>query len=574
MSNETAAYLDFNTFERSLKPADRALLEKRHLLFSYPVRSENEFEMADYPVSQGLLMASCGQVGCQVDGEMSLIASTGISLPEQAKQGVTHIIIHPMISSIDDLPDLVAAYRQRYPDALIVLQNSDQHQHEKLIGGPLSDEISLELLNRLPEVDWVLRGFSEHALISLLLDLPTQAATGQNGRGENLSAFFTLDSLPQDFEADAQTSKNRSIRVQRSRGCLSGCTYCIEGQANKSIESERSWDGVPIENFIERLERLGEKGFFFINVIDSSFEDPGKRGLDDLRRFCSLLIERELKFSFKLHLRAENIVKLHPDDLTLMKKAGVDVIVSGLESGEQTELDYYRKIASTETNRQACIQLEEQNSFCNIFGHMMFAPMTTLDIYCEKIAFLHSINRCWDFLNMTNRLLVFWGTRIHQQIIEDGLAERQCVNPGWVDYRFRDTVVGQIDKRVNEMKKQHPEFLDLNNLIYDSMNLESRLLNPANAHYLDMAAERFDVFRERLNKRKSLLNDLYRDGFQKLADDPDGAFLEGHDISREAESQRQDIASLLKFADNLEEKPETLFLHTWLSSVNRFGVGD
>ncbi|MBC8445348.1 MAG: hypothetical protein H8D75_01785, partial [Rhodospirillaceae bacterium] len=551
-----------------------ALLEERHLLFSYPVRSENEFEMADYPVSQGLLMASCRKVGCQVDGEMALIGNAVVTLPEPARQGVTHVIIHPMISSIDDLPDLVAAYRRRYPGALIVLQNSDQHQHEKLIGGPLSDEISVELLKRMPQVDWVLRGFSEHTLISLLLDLPTQAARGKDGQGKHPSASFTLDSLPQDFEADEQACKGRSIRVQRSRGCLSGCTYCIEGQANKSIESERSWDGVPIEHFVDRLERLGEKGFFFINVIDSSFEDPGKRGLDDLRRFCGLLIERQLKFSFKLHLRAENIIKLCPDDLTLMKKAGVDVIVSGLESGEQTELDYYRKIASTETNRQACIQLEEQNLFCNIFGHMMFAPMTTLDIYQEKITFLHSINRCWDFLNMTNRLLVFWGTRIHQQIIEDGLAERQCINPGWVDYRFKDSIVGRIDKRVNEMKKQRPEFLDLNNLIYDSMNLESRLLNPANAHYLDMAADRFSVFRERLNKRKSLLNDLYRDGFQKLAGDPDDAFLEDGAITGEAESQRRDITSLLKFADDLEEKPETLFLHTWLSSVNRFGVGN
>jgi hypothetical protein len=518
-------------------------------------------------------MATCGQVGCQVDEEMALIDSSGVSLPAQAIPGITHIIIHPMISSIDDLPDLVVAYRQRFPGTVIVLQNSDQHQHEKLIGGPHSDEISIELLNRMPEVDWVLRGFSEHALVSLLLDLPTHAAMGQNGEGKNPSAFFTLGSLPQDFGASKQTYKGRSIRVQRSRGCLSGCTFCIEGQANKSIESERSWDGVPIEKFIDRLERLGKKGFFFINIIDSSFEDPGKRGLDDLRRFCRLLIERELRFSFKLHLRAENIVKLCPDDLQLMKKSGVDVIVSGLESGEQTELDYYRKIASTEINRQACIQLEEQKIFCNIFGYMMFAPMTTLNIYREKITFLHSINRCWDFLNMTNRLLVFWGTHIHQQIIEDGLAERQTVNPGWVDYRFKDSVVGQIDKRVNEMKKKNPEFLDLNNLIYDSMNIESRLRNPANAHYLDMAGERFEVFCDHLNKRKALLNDLYRDGFQKLASDPEGVFLEGCDMTNEAESQRQDITCLLKFAEGLEEKPETLFLHTWLSSVNRFGVG-
>ena len=262
MNQETTSYLDFTAFAQAIDPADQALLANRHLLFCYPVRSSNEFEMADYPVSQGLLMAVCEKVGCRVSVEMALIGDTGVVLPEQTDQEFSHIIIHPMISIIDQLPDIAAAYGSRYPEARIVLQNSDQHQHEKLIGGPASREIARQLLKQISQVDWVIRGFSEHPLISLLLDRPTHAVTGRHGEGDHGIAFFALESLPPHREPEAAAGQGGSIRVQRSRGCLSGCTYCIEGQANKSLDSERSWDGVAIEDFVERLQRLGEKGFF------------------------------------------------------------------------------------------------------------------------------------------------------------------------------------------------------------------------------------------------------------------------------------------------------------------------
>ena len=96
-----------------------------------------------------------------------------------------------------------------------------------------------------------------------------------------------------------------SIRLQRSRGCVSPCNYCIEGQANKAIPSEASWEGEDFDTFIQRLIHNQDAGKFFFNISNSSFEDPGNRGFRDMIGFFKKLEETKFPGSFKIHLRAE-----------------------------------------------------------------------------------------------------------------------------------------------------------------------------------------------------------------------------------------------------------------------------
>ncbi|HYD70492.1 hypothetical protein [Azospirillum sp.] len=573
MTQDAAAtYVDFAEFRDGLSEADRETLRRTRVLFCYPVLSANEYELAEHPVSQRLLMAVARAVGCAVDSGMAQVVDGTAVFSAEPKMAPDVVVIHPMINLLEHLPTLVAAYKARFPGCRVVMQNSDQHQHEKLVGGPRSAELARALMARVPGVDWVVRGFAEHALLALLLGRPNDATEGRAGPGGEPARFFTMASLPPAEPPSGGINRDRSIRVQRARGCLSSCTYCIEGQANKATTAERSWDGMPVERFVDQLADLAAQGYFFINVIDSSFEDPGRKGLADLGKFCRLVVERGLRLSFKLHLRAENALRLTPDELRTMKAAGVDVLVVGLESGSQVELDFFRKIAAKEVSRAAFNHIEAPRLFCNILGYMMFSPISTVDILREKVEFLRDINRGWDFLNLTNRVLVFWGTAIHRQLIDAGLADDGPTQLGYAPYRFRDGRVAVIDRAVNTLKRERPALARLNNLIYDAMNLESRMLNPANAAYLEKAGAAFTGFRDRLEERKARLSGLYCDGFQSLLDNPAARFLPGFDGEAEIQAQQAEIRACLSFVENLPEPPTTLYLHTWLSVVNRFGV--
>ena len=369
----------------------------------------------------------------------------------------------------------------------------------------------------------------------------------------------------------ANDKYTNALRVQRSRGCLAPCSYCIEGQSNRVLKGELAWEGLPIEDFAVRLSELATQGNFFINITDSSFEDPGKKGFNDLTKFCHLMIQKQINLSFKIHLRAESALKANSKKLELWKKAGIDVIVSGLESGNQEELSFFRKIASKQTNIESFNHLESPGIFCNILGFMMFSPITTLDILREKIDFLAEINRGWDFLNLTNSLLVFKGTKMHSQLVELGLARHDESGVGYVDYIFRDNEIKPIFDKFNTLKLTHSGFLKLNNLIYDCMNLESRIQNPKNYEYFHYIGEKFDKFRCKLMSKKKKLTEYYSESFLNIIDNPERKFMPNYDPDVDYNDLKNDLLELKSLADSVGYS-NTLYLNTWLSNVNRFGV--
>ena len=569
-----AKYKDFLEHISELSHSDRAHLGGLCLLFSYPVLDQNELESTELPVSQRILFAVAKHAGCETDWELVTVGTRETRTFGTVGFKPDYVIIHPMISVLPSLDSLVDNYKKRFPLTTIVLQNSDQHQHEKVIGGPRAIEIAQELLINFQQVDYILLGFAEHALLSLLLDKPTTEVMGREGRGELPGRIYSFATLPNGDALQSAEVTGNSLRVQRARGCLAPCTYCIEGQANRVIDGERPWDGLPMDEFVERLGSYAHQGYFFINIIDSSFEDPGPRGLKDLSRFCELILQEKINLSFKIHLRAENALKADENALALWKKAGIDVIVCGLESGNQKELDFYRKLASKEISLRAFQHLERPEVFCNILGFMMFTPIATEEILREKVEFLREIGRGWDFLNLTNRLLVFWGTQIHGQLIDKGLIDSARTEIGYVPYGYIDARVETLDKIFNRIKKLRPGFMRLNNLIYDAMNLESRMLNAVNSQYLEMAGRSFVQFRRELSDRKSRLNDLYFRGFRSILEDNNRPFLPDFDENREYDVQRKEIQECLQFEEKLPSPPTTLYLQTWLSVVNRLGTED
>jgi hypothetical protein len=569
--NSSGSYLPFDLFLAELSKNESRLLQQTRVLFVYPVLEEGRFESEELPISMRLLATTLERAGCLSVTGVCSIADSGEVKGSSDEELFDHIVIHPMINLLDRLGTLLNYFRSRYPNAEISLQNSDHHQHEKLIGGPRSLETAAHLLIRFPQLDWVIRGYAEHALLSVVLKKPSSAVTGHDGIGLAAQRIFEFASLPVPDSSAGNTTETRSIRVQRARGCLSPCTYCIEGQANATSDGERPWDGLSMTAFVDRLEKLAGQGYFFINITDSSFEDPGAKGRQDVINFCHLLIERNICLSFKIHLRAENVLRYSQEDLAVMKSAGVDVIICGLESGSQQELSFFRKLASKKQGLAAFSHLEESGSFCNILGYMMFTPVTTMEILEEKVGFLRQLTRGWDFLNLTNRLLVIWGTVIHRQLIDLGLAEDGDFHAGYVPFKYKDAKVLRVDEFFNTLKRQRPEIVRLNNLMYDALNIESRLQNPINESHRAALGGGFEQFQSDLRDRERRLSQLYCNSFLEILNNPDAAFCPEIDFEEELTALDRSVNMVIEPLQLIDRHLSTVYLRTWMSSVNSLG---
>lgn len=127
-------------------------------------------------------------------------------------------------------------------------------------------------------------------------------------------------------------STGKTANIVASRGCPFHCTYCL---------SDFMWDGKyryrSPENVVCEIEELVTRyGVSEFNFNDDLFTANKKR----LRRFCGLIIEKQLKIHWVCMSRADYI---QPDVLSLMKKARCGKIAMGLESGSQRVLNAMNK---------------------------------------------------------------------------------------------------------------------------------------------------------------------------------------------------------------------------------------
>ena len=129
-----ANYIDFKVFIANLSDSQLTTLKAKKILLLFPILGKNQFEYVEFPISLRILHSTLQSAGCNVQ-------STLINLNQKitiSKEGFSpdFIVIHPMIAILDHLSSLLDECKRVYPEAKLILQNSDQHQHEKIIGGP------------------------------------------------------------------------------------------------------------------------------------------------------------------------------------------------------------------------------------------------------------------------------------------------------------------------------------------------------------------------------------------------------------------------------------------------------
>jgi radical SAM superfamily enzyme YgiQ (UPF0313 family) len=216
-----------------------------------------------------------------------------------------------------------------------------------VFGGVAATFLWKFFLEQYPEVDFVIRGEGEEAMLHLAqrlesgrdhyADLPNLAWRDNGTARANPCAepLADLDRLPNP--ARRYTYSHLAL----TRGCPGKCAFC---------GSPRFW-GPKVrfhspEYFVDQMELLHQKGVDHFYVSDDTFTLDRPRA----RRVCELILERGLKITWNAISRVDLV---DYETLKLMRRAGCIQVSFGVESASDAVREFLGKRITAQAARDA-----------------------------------------------------------------------------------------------------------------------------------------------------------------------------------------------------------------------------
>ena len=217
---------------------------------------------------------------------------------------------------------LAAEIRKRLPKTLIVA------------GGPHAAFLGEEILRRVKAIDYVVRGEGELALADLLERGAKRAPAAD--RIITGGRINKLDALPAPSRFGGVMrgiDPNEQFKyLITSRGCPHRCVFCCSPKLWGRETAFHSAGHIADE--IEYCVKT--YGIIYFSIRDDNFTLRRKRVLE----FCRLLRERKLYIMWNCQSRVDT---LDEEMLVEMKRAGLEHIQLGVESGSKRVLSMYDK---------------------------------------------------------------------------------------------------------------------------------------------------------------------------------------------------------------------------------------
>jgi len=287
-----------------------------------------------------------------------------------------------------------------------------------ILGGPHVTLMPDETLMNVPEIDFVVRGEGEIALLNLLQALreskgPEHIAGisfRKDGRVINNPRdppIMDLDSLPipayhllpisRYIIHPPHGKRNPSMALITSRGCPYHCIYCskpIFGNKFRSQSPERTLDEI---EYLVRYFNIREITFY-----DDSFTLDKNR----IFKLCNGITKRGIDIVWSCETRV-NLVD--ENLLGAMKKAGCYLIAYGIESGNQEILDTLRKGVTLDQISTA-VTLTRKAGILTTGYFMLGSPGETMETIRDTIDFAKKLPL--DFAQFSV-LIPFPGTDVY-----------------------------------------------------------------------------------------------------------------------------------------------------------------
>jgi len=173
------------------------------------------------------------------------------------------------------------------------------------------------------------------------------------------------------------------ITMITSRGCPCNCTFCGSPQIWNRKVRQRSPENV-IAEINEAVEKYKIK---YISFKDDIF------GLDMkwLRKFCSLLIERKYKLHWMCLVHPFSFKNCREEALDLLKRAGCDTLVMGLQSTDPLVLKNIDRDPKEPESAAELIKLAKSNGFLTALQFIFGLPGSTEESNKKDIHFAMAV---------------------------------------------------------------------------------------------------------------------------------------------------------------------------------------
>ncbi len=214
----------------------------------------------------------------------------------------------------------------------------------------------------------------------------------------------------------------RAAGMQFSRGCTLRCTYC--GQWS----FWRRWRHRSPQNFVDELEKLvRDYGVRIVWLADENFAADREMA----RQTLEAIVARQLGLSINLNMTAADVVR-DADLLPLYKRAGVDNIVMGVESLDDSTVEKVHKNNPFAVSKEAVRLLRQQGivSLVNIIYGLEDETLATLRQTYRRVFELDA-----DILNAVYITPHHW-TEAGRQV-----QPAQIIEPNQAQWTYRNQIV-------------------------------------------------------------------------------------------------------------------------------------
>ncbi|MCF8304999.1 MAG: B12-binding domain-containing radical SAM protein [Ignavibacteriales bacterium] len=202
----------------------------------------------------------------------------------------------------------------------------------------------------------------------------------------------------------------RTEAVETSRGCVFDCTFCcITEMYGKSFRKYK------IERVIEDIKDTQKHGAKFVLIVDDNITIDTQR----LEKLCDAIINAKLNnLSFVVQASIGGLKK-SPTIVAKMKKAGISVVLLGIETSDEEELQKLSKLNQFKSDdiRTVVLQLKKHRIF-SVGLFIIGTPEETKKTLIDKFEYSTQLGLDQIYFSI---LTPFPGTVIRKELIEKKL---------------------------------------------------------------------------------------------------------------------------------------------------------
>lgn len=180
--------------------------------------------------------------------------------------------------------------------------------------------------------------------------------------------------------------KTNYATIMGSRGCYGICTFC-SNYAFEQFRGSPHWRGRKPASIVDEMETLyGLYGVTVLKFNDPNIFGPGKEGREHVAEMCREIINRKLPLHLMGFCRGNDITA-DPKIADLLKQAGFERLLIGVESSDDATLRLFRK-GETIRGMEKAIDILDARQISTVVGFMIFNPYTSFETLRRDLSFL------------------------------------------------------------------------------------------------------------------------------------------------------------------------------------------